>query len=182
LHKLQWNNRGSHYHKGMAGKRPAQAEPGQWHARRKQAEQMFAAGERQAEIARTLGISRQCVHNWFWRWQESRGRRGESRTPRSGRRCRLTPAQLAEIDGALRRGPRAFGFARERWTLWRIASIIERISGIAYHPSSVWRLMRTIGWTLKAPPKGERRKNRSRIRQWSAPPPGINAPLARGDA
>jgi transposase len=153
----------------MAAKRPAQTPSRQWTARRKKAEQLFEAGERQATIARVLGISRQCVHNWFWQWQGSGQDRGESRYTRSGRKRRLTAPQLAEIDSALRRGPRAFGFARDRWTLWRIAAVIERITGIAYHPSSVWRLLRILGWELKMPPKGQRRQTGYVTRQWSAP-------------
>ena len=40
-----------------------------WKSRRKKAEQMFSAGVRQSTVARMLGISRQCIHNWFWQWQ-----------------------------------------------------------------------------------------------------------------
>jgi transposase len=150
--------------------RPAQSSSSHWQARRQEAEQLFRAGERQAAVARILGISRQCVHNWFWQWQQGGPGRGPSPAARSGRRRRLTAPQLMEIDAALRRGPRAYGFTRERWTLWRIAAVIERITGIAYHPSSVWRLLRTMGWTLKDPPRGQRR--RTNIRQWAAPARG----------
>src|SRR5207245_8420239 len=151
----------------MAAKRSARGDSRQWQARRNKAELMFAAGERQASIARALGVSRQCIHNWFWQWQGGEAGTGLPRSG-SGRKSRLTPQQLAEIDSALRRGPRAFGFARERWTLWRVAAVIERITGVAYHPSSVWRLLRTMGWTLKMPPRPKRNPAGYTHRQWAA--------------
>ena len=33
-----------------------------WRARRSNAEQLFAAGERQSAVARSLGLSRQCIY------------------------------------------------------------------------------------------------------------------------
>jgi transposase len=153
----------------MQKQTPSRKESRSWQARRKKAEQMFDDGVRQAEIARTLGVSRQCVHNWYWQWQ---GRDGTERTSRqggSGRRARLETEQLAAVDEALRRGPAAYGFQSERWTLWRAAVIIERVTGVHYHPSSVWRILRAMGWTLKLPPKAQRRKTGYIPRHWSAP-------------
>jgi transposase len=157
----------------MAAKRSAQKDSRYWKALRQMAQKMFEAGDRQAAIARRLGVTRQCIHNWFWQWRRGGGR-GRPGSSGSGRRCRLSSGQLAEVDAALRRGPQAFGFARERWTLWRVAAIIERITGITYHPSSVWRLLRTLGWTLKMPPREQRRSSGYVTRQW-APPPPLNA-------
>jgi transposase len=154
---------------GTMAKRPAQKASRQWKVRRQQAELMFEAGERQVVIAKALGISRQCVHNWFWQWQGGGRSRRRAGNAGSGRRSRLTSQQRAEIDSALRRGPRAFGFARERWTLWRVAAVIERITGIAYHPSSVWRILQSMGWTLGIA-KAQRAADRQATRQWAAPP------------
>jgi transposase len=140
-----------------------------WNARRQKAEQMFADGERQVVIARTLGVSRQCVHNWFWEWQGGDATVLRGRRSGSGRKAKLNPQQLAQVDAALRRGPGAFGFASERWTLWRIAAVIERITGVRYHSSSVWRILRTMGWTLRLPPKLKRKQGGYIPRQWAAP-------------
>lgn len=46
---------------------------------------------------------------WYRAWR--RGGRGALRAAgRAGRKPRVTPEQLAEIDAALRQGPRAQGF------------------------------------------------------------------------
>jgi transposase len=139
-----------------------------WKARRKKAEHMFAAGEGQAAIARALGVSRQCVHNWFWQWRHA-GAVRDRRPLGSGRRSRLDDRQMAAVDAALRQGPLAFGFASERWTLWRVAVVIERVTGIRYHSSSVWRILRSMGWTLRLPPRSRRKKSGYVPREWVAP-------------
>jgi transposase len=142
-----------------------------WKALRRKAEQLLSAGERQAAVARTLGVSRQCIHNWLRETQ--RDQQLSHKSPErlgSGRRAKLDAAQLARVDRALRQGPHAAGIPGQRWTLWRVASVIKKITGIEYHPSSVWRILRAMGWRLRRP-LGARRKNRAYVaRHWSAPP------------
>ena len=87
------------------------------------------------------------------------------------RRCkrlqpRLTPAQLAELDVALRQGPRAQGFRTSLWTLSRVARLITRLTGVQYHPGHVWRLLGTLKWTVQRPAKRAKERNQGAIRQW----------------
>lgn len=141
-----------------------------WKGRRSKAEQLFASGGTQSTVARTLGVSRQCAHNWYWEWRSSDGAPGKGpRRLGSGRKSKLDARQLAAVDVALRRGPRSFGFTSARWTLWRVAAVIERITGVHYHPSSVWRILRTLGWKLRLPPKPERQGRTYIPREWAAP-------------
>ena len=87
----------------------------------------------------------------------------------TARKAKLDSKKLNLVDAALRRGPRSFGFSSARWTLWRVAAVIERITTVHYHPSSVWRILRTLGWRLRLPPKPERKGKAYIPRQWSAP-------------
>jgi len=154
----------------MAAKSSTGRNSNSWKARRKKAEKMFSAGVRQSTVARILGISRQCIHNWFWQWQGGDSTRSRLRRSGAGRRSKLDGDKMAEVDAALRRGPRYFGFAGERWTLWRVASVIERITGVRYHPSSIWRILRTLGWTLRLPAQnGDRPRGTYVPREWTAP-------------
>jgi transposase len=77
------------------------------------------------------------------------------------------------VDAALRKGPRRSGFDSDRWTLERVVLVIERLCGIHYHPSSVWRLLRTMGWTLRLPARKEQGGRRYVPRQWTAPAKGL---------
>jgi transposase len=141
-----------------------------WKACRNKAEQLFATGETQSTVARSLGVSRQCAHNWYWEWQGSDGAPGKTeRRVGSGRKSKLDGKQLATVDAALRAGPRSFGFSSARWTLWRVAAVIEQITGVHYHPSSVWRILRTLGWRLRLPTKPDRKGKAYIPREWAAP-------------
>src|SRR3989442_7094753 len=116
--------------------------------RRQLAARLFAAGKStQGAIARRLGVSRQSVMRWFHAWRRG-GRAALRGAGRAGRRPKLGPGALSQIDAALRQGPRAFGFATNLWTLARVAVVIKRQSGVQYHPAHVWRLLRKLDWTL----------------------------------
>src|SRR6266576_3140671 len=94
---------------------------------RLQAVGLFARQVPQAEIARTLGVSRQNVSRWYRRWQHGgedalRSRGAPGRTPQ------VSPAQLAEVEQALLAGARASGFGTDLWTLARVAQVLERLT------------------------------------------------------
>ena len=102
--------------------------------RRRRAARLFAAGKRsQAEVARELHISRQSVSRWFEAWRQDKPDwiRGAGR---AGRRPKLDGAQFKQVDEALRQGAQAHGFGTDLWTLPRVAAVIERATGVHYHP------------------------------------------------
>jgi transposase len=38
------------------------------------------------------------------------------------------------------------------WTLPRVAEVIERVTGVCYHPGHAWNLLRDqLGWTWQQP-------------------------------
>jgi putative transposase len=74
-----------------------------------QAGQLFAAGRSQAEVARQLGVARQNVSRWHAQWRAGGPEALTSRGP-TGPDPRLSDAQRAAIDQALRQGARANGF------------------------------------------------------------------------
>jgi transposase len=78
-------------------------------ARRLQAAELFAQGHTQAEVARTLGVSRQSAHLWHTRFQEGGVDALRSRGP-TGPDPKVSDAQLAEIEQALLQGAKANGF------------------------------------------------------------------------
>jgi transposase len=92
-------------------------------ARRLQAAELFAQGHTQAEVARTLGVSRQSAHLWHTRFQEGGVDALRSRGP-TGPDPKMSDAQLAEIEQALLQGAKANGFDADLWTLERVAVVI----------------------------------------------------------
>ena len=105
---------------------------------RMQAGALFAAGRSQAQVARTLGVARQNVSRWHARWQAGGLPALRSAGP-TGPDPRLSDAQRAAIDQALREGARAHGFDTDHWTVARVTTVIERLTGIGYHPGHVWK-------------------------------------------
>jgi len=99
--------------------------------RRKQAARLFAKGNLpQASVARELKVSRMSVSRWHRQWKKS-GKEALKAAPRAGRKPLLNPRQVHRVQAALRKGARAHGFSADLWTLPRVATVIERIAGVA---------------------------------------------------
>jgi transposase len=132
-----------------------------------QAAALFAKGKTQADVARALGVSRESARRWHDEWKKGGARRLRG-AGRAGRKPRLTRKQLRRIDAELRRGSRAHGFATDLWTLPRVAAVIEKVTGVRYHPGHAWRLLKQIGWSLQRPAKRARERNEEKVRRWKA--------------
>lgn len=136
--------------------------------RRRTAARLFAAGRlSQAEIARELHVSRQSVSRWYEAWRSDQPR-WIGGSGRAGRRPRLDEAQFEQVDEALRRGAPAHGFSTDLWTLPRIAAVIERITGVHYHPGHVWRILAAMEWSLQRPARQARERNQEARQRWVA--------------
>jgi transposase len=136
--------------------------------RRLHAAELFAQDVHQAEVARTLGVSRQTVSRWHQRWQAD-GPAGLHSRGAPGRTPRLSDAQLEQAEQALLQGARAHGFDTDLWTLDRIAEVIWRITGVRHHPAHVWRLLRRrLEWSLQRPARRAQERDEQAIRQWVA--------------
>lgn len=134
-------------------------------ARRRQAAEMFRRGEKQAEIARQLRVSREAVSRWYRAWQGG-GVRALQRAKHSGRPPKLTSAQLKQVERSLLKGPVANGFATELWTLNRVGEVIERETGVAYHQGHVWKILQSLGWSLQRPAKKPRERDDEALDRW----------------
>jgi transposase len=106
----------------------AQRQRDRLEVRRLRAADLFAAGVRQAQVARQLGVSAQAVNVWHRRFKAGGPEALRSKGPR-GPAPRLSDAQLA--------GATANGFVGELWTLDRVALVIERLTGVRHHPAHV---------------------------------------------
>jgi len=148
-------------------RRPAaQRHRDQLEARRLRAAELFAAGVRQAEVARQLGVSAQAVSVWH-RCLKASGTDGlRSRGP-GGPAPRLSDQQLAEVEQVLLKVATANGFVGELWTLERIAVVIERLTGVRHHPAHVWALLRhRLGWTVQRPARRAAERDQDAIDRW----------------
>ena len=152
----------------IARRPAAQQERERLQARRLRAAELFAVGVRQAEVARQLGVSPQAVSIWNARWKAGGTDALRSRGP-TGPAPKVSDAQLERVEQALLEGATASGFIGELWTLDRIATVIERLTGVRHHPAHVWALLRhRLGWTVQRPVRRAAERDQAAIDRWIA--------------
>jgi transposase len=140
----------------------------QMEERRLEGGRLLRAGKlSQAEIARHLGVSRATVQVWKKRLAAGGLRQLRSRRA-GGRRPKLTAPQKKELLHHLKRGAQLAGYPTDRWTLVRIAEVIQRQFGVTYHPKYIGRLMRQLGWTPQVPLPRAVERDEDLIRAWLA--------------
>ncbi len=119
-----------------------------------------------AEIARQMGVSHQIVSEWrkaLWR----AGREGLGGAGRLGRKPKLSAAQLAQVEAVLARGAEANGYVTDLWSLQRVAEVIERVTGVSYHPGWVWYILRNqLGWSWQRPARRAVERDDEAIERW----------------
>ena len=134
-------------------------------SRRLRAAQLLKQGLRQAEVARRVGVHRQSVSRWQ---QELRaeGRAGLKAAGRAGRKPRLSATDLQRIEQGLKQGPQVLGYATQLWTAGRVAELIARQCGVAYHPRYVGRILARLGWSCQRPVGRALERDEAAVRQW----------------
>ena len=133
--------------------------------RRLRAARLFEQGATQAEVARKLKVSRQSAMVWERDWRKG-GRPALEGAGRAGRKPRLSAAQRRQVEQMLVRGPEAAGYRTALWTLPRIAAMIEKTTGVHYHPGHVWRLLHQLGWSLQKPTTRAKERDEVAIERW----------------
>ena len=134
--------------------------------RRKQAAGLFAKGTLpQASIARELKVSRMSVSRWYRQWKKS-GKDALKAANRAGRRSLVSGRDLQRVRAALHKGAGAHGFGADLWTLPRVAAVIERITGVRYHPGHVWKILGAMNWTVQKPEQQAKERNPVQVEYW----------------
>jgi transposase len=146
--------------------RPAHLTPEQMEERRLAAAVLLRQGQlSQAEIARQLGVSRASISRWAATLAQE-GRHGLEARPIPGRSPRLDEKAWARLGRLLDRGAVAAGFATERWTLDRIAALIEREFGVHYHPRYLERPLKAHGFSVQRPATRAKERDELVIAVW----------------
>jgi transposase len=127
---------------------------------------MFDRGARQVDVAQALGVWAQTASRWHRAWREG-GRAGLAGAGPAGRPSRLSHAQLAQVQAALTKGPKANGYPTDMWTLARVAEVIERLTGVRYSQTQTWTILRQrLGWTRQCPARRAIERDDDAIAAW----------------
>jgi transposase len=127
---------------------------------------MFARGKRQVDVVDQLGVSPQTASRWH-RIFLAEGKKGLAGAGRAGRVPKLSDEQLAQVEQALLKGPRANGFPTEMWTLARVADVIETVAGVRYGQTQTWTILRErLRWSKQRPARRAVERDHEAIATW----------------
>jgi transposase len=133
--------------------------------RRKKAGKLFAKDCSAPDVARRLGVARQVAYRWKDTWDRGGNEALASKGP-AGPKPKLTVEQTRQVTEALLAGPVAQGYKTALWTLPRVASLIEDLTGVGYHPGHVWRLLGASGFSCQRPERRAVERDEKAIRRW----------------
>lgn len=138
----------------------------QMEERRREGGRLLKAGRlSQAEIARRLGVSRMAVSQWA-RKLEAEGLCGLRKRKAPGGLSKLTQEQKTKLKRCLDRGALRSGFSTDRWTLRRVAELVEREFGVHYHPNYLNRLLKQLGFSPQKPLPQAVEQERALVQAW----------------
>jgi transposase len=149
--------------------------------KRLKAGRMLLAGKGCAEVAGAVGVARQTVYTWKGLLDEG-GIDALRAVPERGRPAQLDEQQLALVRAAVLRSPTEYGFGTELWTLKRVGVIIERLHGVRFGQTQVWRILGSLGFSPQKPEKRAIERNEDTVRNWKRRTwPGLKKkPSAKG--
>jgi transposase len=139
-------------------------------ARREQvrlaAAELIEAGAGDREVARRFRVSRMSANRWR-RVLAAGGRAALASRGAGGARCRLTAAQLRELEAVLEAGPAASGWDEDQcWTLARITEVIRSRFRVDYTLAGADLLLHRIGWSVQVPARQAAERDEARISAW----------------
>src|SRR3982751_2052836 len=132
---------------------------------RMQAARLFADDVAPVQVAARLRVSTKSVYQWRRRWRAG-GEQALASTGPGGARCRLSPAQLEELQVLLDAGPAAEGWADQCWTLPRIAEVVRTRFAVDYTLPGLDLLLHRLGWSVQVPARRAAERNEQQITAW----------------
>jgi transposase len=130
------------------------------------AAELIEAGAGDREVARRFRVTRMSANRWR-RALATGGRRALASKGPAGAQCKLTVAQLRELETVLEAGPAAWGWDEDQcWTLARIAEIVRRRFGVGYTLAGLDLLLHRIGWSVQVPARQATERDEAAIAAW----------------
>jgi transposase len=108
----------------------------------------LAKGESVKQVAETISVSRQTVHNWLKDFL-LRGIESAAYGRPTGRKPNLTKTQKNRLVELVKAGPLAAGYLSQCWTSVLIQQLIVRESGVLYNRHYVCELLHSLGFSYQ---------------------------------
>lgn len=133
--------------------------------RRVRAGRMLLAGQTPAQVAHAVGVARQTVYTWKAVLEEG-GIDALRAMPGRGRPARLDDEQLQALGRVLLQSPTEHGFATELWTLKRVGALIERLYGVKFGQTQIWRILGALGFSVQKPERRAIERDEDAVQTW----------------
>ena len=149
-------------------------------ARREQvrlaAAEFIEAGASDREVARHFRVSRMSANRWR-RALAAGGRAALASRGAGGAKCKLTGAQLRELETLLDAGAAVHGWDEDQcWTLARVTEVVHRRFGVEYTLAGMDLLLHRIGWSVQVPARQAAERDEAAIAAWR----GETWPVVKG--
>ena len=129
------------------------------------AAELIEEGASDREIAKRFRVSRMSANRWR-RALAAGGTAALASRGAGGARCKLTPAQLRELEAVLDAGPAAWGWADQCWTLARIGELVHQRFGVDYTLAGLDVLLHRTGWSVQVPARRAAERDETAIAAW----------------
>ena len=126
---------------------------------------MLLAGKTPAEAAHAVGVARQTAYTWKAVLDEG-GIDALRAMPARGRPARLDDGQLQALGRVLLQSPTAHGFGTELWTLKRVGVLIERLYGVKFGQTQIWRILGALGFSVQKPERRAIERDEDAVQTW----------------
>ena len=133
--------------------------------KRLRAGRMLLAGKTPAQAAQAVGVARQTVYTWKALLDEG-GIDALRAMPTRGRPARLDAEQLQALGRALLQSPTEHGFGTELWTLKRVGALIERLYGVKFGQTQIWRILGNLGFSVQKPERRALERDEDAVQTW----------------
>ena len=139
--------------------------PEELERRRRRAAALLREGRSVSEVAFIVGAGTGTVSTWKKRLDE-KGDAALDAKPHPGPAPKLNWGKKQRLLKMLARGARHHGWLADLWTLPRVAELIKRKFSVDYDPSSVWHILRGLGWTPQKPEQVAREADAAAMEHW----------------
>jgi transposase len=133
--------------------------------RRRIGGRLLLQGKKLDEVAEACGVHVSSVKRWKKIVRE-KGLEGLAVKDSPGREPKLDEAQREKLVKILVAGPLKAGYKNDLWTCARVGEVIEKQFRVHYHPSHVWKILRSLGFSAQKPEQRAREQDEDEVRHW----------------
>jgi len=130
------------------------------------AAELIEAGASDREVAKRFRVTRMPANRWR-RALAAGGRAALMSKGPGGGPCKLSPAQVRELEAVLEAGPAVWGWDEDQcWTLARIAEVVRRRFGVTCTLAGLDLLLHRAGWSVQVPARQAAERDEAAIAAW----------------